>query len=217
MILLGYDFKDEALAKEALTTPSCRIDAPKIRDNQRLEFLGDAVLGLLAAEYLHRSLPSEAEGQLTVRRTHIVSTAALCYAAERLGFAALLKRNRGAQPLSANAKTIADAVEAVIGAAFLEGGLDAAKIVFMTLDLINHAEDASLSANPKGELQQRTQALKPPRRPEYTVLSTAGTANEPIFTVRVMVEGIGEAVASARSHKEAEVKAAQELLNYGII
>lgn len=212
MRLLGYDFKDEALAEQALTTPSCRIDSPSVQDNQRLEFLGDAVLGLLAAETLHQSFPSASEGALTIRRTHMVSTAALCDAAARLDFAARLKRNRGAHPMAANAKTIADAIEAVIGAAYLDGGLDAARVVFATLDLVSHAEDASLSANPKGELQQFTQAMKPPRLPEYAVLATEGTANDPVFTVRARVEGIGEVLATAHSRREAEVKAASSLL-----
>lgn len=212
MKLLGHEFRNESLALEALTTPASRIDNPSVKDNQRLEFLGDAVLGLLAADFLHTTFPDEAEGALTVRRTHMVSTAALCEAAVRLDFAPLLKRNRGAQPLAAKAKTIADAIEAVLGAAYLDGGLEAARIVFKTLDLVSHAEDAALSANPKGDLQMRTQRMIPPRLPEYTILSTKGTANEPIFTVRVFVEGVGEATASARSHKEAEAKAAATLL-----
>lgn len=213
MTLLGYDFQNEALAAEALTTPACRIDTPSIRDNQRLEFLGDAVLGLLAAEHLHQAFPDEPEGPLTVRRTHMVSTAALCEAAGRLEFVPLLKRNRGAQPLAAGAKTIADAIEAVMGAAYLDGGLAAARTVFATLDLASHAEDAALSANPKGDLQMYTQKLNPPRLPEYTILSTAGTANEPVFTVRAFVDGLGEATAKARSRKEAESKAAALILS----
>ena len=209
---IGYTFRNGALLAEALTAPSCRMDSPGARDNQRLEFLGDAALGLLAAERLFGEFPREQEGRLTVRRAHMVSSAALCDAAERIGLASHLKRNKAAGPLPRGAKTLADAVEAVIGAAYLDGGLAAAKTVFEALGLEANATDASWNANPKGELQVRAQAQKPPQHPKYELLNTAGTAHEPIFTVRVSVEGFGEATASAHSHKEAESLAAARLL-----
>ena len=209
----GYTFEDGALLAEALTTPSYRMDFPGAKDNQRLEFLGDAVLGLLAAERLYGEFPREQEGRLTVRRAHMVSAAALCGAADRLGLASHLKRNKAASPLPRDAKTIADAVEAIIGAAYLDGGLAAARKVFDALGLKANAADALWSANPKGELQVRAQAQKPPVHPKYELLKTEGTAHEPVFTVRVSVEGFGEASASARSHKEAESLAAARLLS----
>ncbi|MBQ2632637.1 MAG: ribonuclease III, partial [Kiritimatiellae bacterium] len=119
MEILGYEFRDGGLLQEALTTPACRMDSPDSRDNQRLEFLGDAVLGLLSAERVYGEFPGEKEGSLTVRRTHMVSSAALCEAAGRLGLVSRLRRNRHAEELSPNAKTLADAVEAVLGAVYL--------------------------------------------------------------------------------------------------
>jgi len=212
MEIFGYDFKDEGLLEEALTTPSYRMDRPDATDNQRLEFLGDAVLGMLSAERLFSEFPKEQEGPLTVRRTHMVSSAALCGAAVRLGLAARLKRNRGAAALPENSKTLADAVEAIIGAAYLDGGFAAAREVFAALELSANAMEDEWSANPKGELQVRAQAMKPPRHPVYELLNTAGKAHEPVFTVRVTVDGMGTATASARSHKQAESLAAAELL-----
>ena len=212
MKFLGHDFANETLLAEALTTPSCRMEHPGIRDNQRLEFLGDAVLGLMTAERLYGDFPKEEEGPLTVMRTHMVSTAALCEAADRQGIVPHLKRASHLPPLDKNAKTVADAVEAIIGAAYLDGGFDAAREVFEALALEANAEENEWSGNPKGELQVRAQAMRPPRHPEYTLLSTAGKAHEPIFTVKVFVEGLGEATASARSHKAAEAKAAAELI-----
>lgn len=212
MRFAGYDFRNEELLAEALTTPSFRMDYPEAHDNQRLEFLGDAVLGALAAERLFTEFPAESEGELTVRRTHLVSTAALCAAAERLQLAKSLKRNHAAKPLSANSKTLADAIEALIGAAYLDGGWEAAHCVVSTLELETNAESSAFSVNPKGDLQIKAQAMKPPRHPEYTLLSTTGKSHEPIFTVRVRVDGIGEAEASAGSHKEAEARAAAALL-----
>ena len=211
---LGYSFRDAGLLEEALTAPACRMDCPSATDNQRLEFLGDAVLGLLAAERLFAAFPDDPEGRLTVRRSRMVSSAALCEAAERIGLAAHLRRNKAAQPLPRGAKTLADAVEAIIGAAYLDGGFEAASAVFGALGLEKNmnAPVEAWGANPKGELQVRAQAQKPPLHPKYELLKTEGSAHEPLFTVRVSVEGFGEATASAHSHKEAESLAAATLL-----
>jgi len=211
--IFGYRFRNGALLEEALTTPSCRQSDPHVRDNQRLEFLGDAVLGLLAADLLYVARPNDAEGQLTIRRTHMVSAPALCAAAASHDLAARLRRNKGAEPLQPNSKTLADAVEAVIGAAYLDGGLSAAKAVFDALALSDLARDAVWAENPKGELQVRAQAMTPPQHPRYSLVKTEGKAHEPVFTVEVSVEGLGNARASARSHKEAESRAAARLLS----
>ena len=211
--IFGYGFRNGALLEEALTTPSCRQTDPTARDNQRLEFLGDAVLGVLAADLLYASRPRDSEGQLTVRRANMVSAPALCAAAAKHDLASRLRRNKGAAPIPANSKTLADAVEAVIGAAYLDGGLAAAKTVFDALALADLARDAEGTENPKGELQVRAQAMTPPRHPTYRLLRTEGKAHEPVFTVEVSVEGLGAASASARSHKEAESRAAARLLS----
>ncbi len=213
MDIFGYTFRDDALLKEALTTPAYRMVHPRATDNQRLEFLGDAVLGLLAAERLYVAFPHAAEGALTVRRTHMVSSAALCAAANRFGLASRLKRNRGAAELSRHAKTLADAVEAILGAAYLDGGFAAARTIFETLGLPTQGQaDADGCDNPKGALQERVQALHPPRHPVYELVRAEGAAHAPVFTVRVTVEGVGCAEASAGSHKEAEAAAAAKLL-----
>ena len=212
MEIFGYAFKDDALLAEALTTPAYRMERPDVKDNQRLEFLGDAVLGLLAADELFAQCPTEMEGSLSVRRAHMVSASALCAVANRLDLVPRLKRNRGASSLPKNSKTIADAVEAIIGAAWLDGGMAAARQIYATLSLSAQASADEWSGNPKGELQVRVQALVPPRHPAYELVRTAGKPHDPIFTVKVSVEGVGEAVAQARSHREAESAAAAKLL-----
>ena len=217
MEIFGYEFRDAALLETALPTPSYRMDRPEATDNQRLEFLGDAVLGLLSAERVFAEFPDDPEGPLTVRRTHMVSSAALCEVAARAGLAARLRRNRGAAELPKNAKTLADAIEAIIGAAYLDGGFAAAKTVFESLALNANAAEDEWSGNPKGELQVRAQAMKPPRHPAYELLKTEGKAHEPVFTVRVTVDGVGSATASARSHKLAESLAAAELLKENLL
>lgn len=216
MELLGYRFTDESLAETALTTPACKIDRPDVIDNQRLEFLGDSILNFLAAERLYAAKPTEKEGSLTVRRTHMVSTAALCAAAVEHGLLPLLRRNRGAAELPRNSKTLADAVEAVVGAAYLDGGMDAARTVFDALGVTAFAAKGEWSENPKGELQEFAQRMNPPRHPVYELLSVAGKAHEPVFTVKVSVDGVGEATANAHNRKEAEAEAARRLLDEGV-
>lgn len=210
--LFGYRFKNPSLLQEALTTPSFRMSSPKASDNQRLEFLGDAVLGLLATDWLYENNPDLKEGELTGKRQHMVSTAALCEAVAERDFIALLKRNKGAGALSPKSKTVADAVEALIGAAWLDGGLDAAKTIFENLALADNSRFGELDGNPKSALQHITQAMVPPRMPSYRLVKTAGTSNNPTFTVEVAVEGIGSARGEGGSRREADSAAAANLM-----
>lgn len=212
MFFLGYEFKDEKLLEEALTVPSYKVLHPGAKDNQRLEYLGDAVLGLIAAEMLYFQCQSDREGALTVHRSQLVSTVALCEAAERVGLAKSLRWNTSAGPIPVHSKTVADAVEAVLAAAYLDGGLAAAREVFKALGLsAKHIAD-EWGGNPKGALQIKAHGMKPPQMPVYETISVTGKAHAPKFTVKVSVEGIGQAQASAGSRKEAESAAAAKLL-----
>ena len=213
MEIFGYEFKNPALLEEALTTPAYRMESPDVRDNQRLEFLGDAVLGLLAADMLYSTEPDASEGTLTVKRMRMVSSAALCEAASRLDLVSRLKLNKGGGTLPKTAKTFADAIEAILGAAWLDGGLPAARRIFDSLSLSPDASGNLVFDNPKGALQIKAQSMTPPRRPVYTLVKTAGKSHAPVFTVKVEVEGLGEAFAEAGSHKEAEALAASKLLS----
>ena len=209
---IGYTFRDPALLDRALTSPACRMSNPHVEDNQRLEFLGDAVFGLLAANAVFAAYPNEQEGPLTVRRTHLVSGSVLAEVAERIGLRNHLKRNVGAHALQPRAKALADALEAVMGAVWLDGGLTAAQGVFARLGLPIDAPLNEWVANPKGYLQVKAQAHKPPTRPAYETLKTEGPSHAPIVTVRVTVEGLGEATATAGSKTAAEIAAAAALL-----
>ena len=209
---LGYRFRDRTLLARALTSPACRMDRPDAKDNQRLEFLGDAVFGLLAADAVFSAYPDEQEGPLTVRRTHLVSGAVLAEAAERMGLRDHLKRNRGAAELPPRAKPLSDAMEAVMGAVWLDGGLEAARLVFARLALpVRDALD-EWRTNPKGALQVKAQALRPPRKPVYSIDSVTGPDHAPVVTVTVEVAGLGKATATATSKTAAEVAAAMALL-----
>lgn len=209
---IGYVFKDAALLERALSTPSVRMVHPDAKDNQRLEFLGDAVFGLVSADAVYAAHPEEQEGLLTVRRTHLVSGAALAAAAEELGLRKWVRRNEGAHEIPPHAKVLADALEAVMGAVWLDGGLEAARGVFARLALPFGEKFNEWEANPKGYLQLKAQSCRPARRPVYEVVSVSGAAHAPVVTVRVSVTGLGSAEATAISKSAAEVAAASALL-----
>ena len=209
---LGYTFRDKSLLEQALTTPACRMDRPGLADNQRLEFLGDAVFGLLAADAVFAAYPDEQEGPLTVRRTHLVSGARLAEVAERIGLRGCLIRNKGATELPPMAKPLSDAMEAVMGAVWLDGGFAAAQAVFARLGLPVDEPLNEWSENPKGYLQIKAQAMRPSRHPVYTIDSVTGPDHAPVVTVTVRVQGMGEATATAGSKSAAEVAAATALL-----
>lgn len=211
--MLGYEFKDATLLQRALNAPACKMDHPEMKDNQRLEFLGDAVFGLLSAEAVFAAYPEEQEGSLTVRRTHLVSGAALASVAERIGIRRFLRRNVGAAPIAPNSKVLADAMEAVMGAVWLDGGLDSARAVFRRLELPVDEDLNRWRDNPKGHLQILAQKLtKPSRRPTYTVNSVYGPPHAPTVTITVSVPGFGSATATAVSQRQAEIDAATALL-----
>lgn len=210
--IFGWTFSNERLLDEALTTASYRgLDAHAV-DNQRLEFLGDAVLQMLATGEIFNLHPDEKEGRMSARRKHMVSTAALCAAAGHTDLAARLRRAAPDSPLPGNSKVIADAVEAVLGAIWLDGGWDAARAAFDFLHLADGASASEWDGNCKGRLQEIAQAMTPPRQPRYELVATRGKSHEPVFTVRVSVEGLGEATGEGRTKQDAQSAAAKQLL-----
>jgi len=192
---------------QALTHPSRANEQPGSPDNQRLEFLGDAVLGLCASELIYRSFPDADEGTLTRLRAQLVNAEALAQWARTFELARLIKLGRGAATagLADSTNVLADAVEALIAAAYLEAGLDGARrlctaIVEHGLDGVRSIRDA------KSELQERLQALGRPA-PSYELIETRGPAHERWFRVRVTgVGATGE--GEGRSKRQAEQAAA---------
>ena len=160
---IGYKFRNSLLLAEALTHPSLGHEAQRYHfDYQRLEFLGDAVLQLVITEYLFSHFQGEAEGQLTKLRSRLVSRDALRThaAALDLGHYILMGRGEEASGGRERTSTLADAFEALIGALYLDGGLDVAKNFILTqtrADLAKLAEEPS-DFNPKGDLQELLQS-----------------------------------------------------------
>lgn len=209
---IGYEFRDSALLALALSTPSVRQSSPDADDNQRLEFLGDAVFGLFVAEALYKAFPDEQEGPLTMRRAHLVSGKALAALAERIDLRRYLVRGEGLPELPAGAKPVADAMEAVMGAVWLDGGEAAARKVFARLEMSVEGPCDERVENPRLVVQKIAQSRTPQVRPVYEILSMDGPAHEPVITARVTVKGIGSAEAKGRSKAAAEAAAAVALL-----
>jgi ribonuclease III len=207
---LGHSFANPDLLTEALTHRSAAgIDAPS---NERLEFLGDRVLGLVIAELLIRRFAAADEGELSRRLTALVRRDALAAVAKSVGFdvhmrfgASDAKAGRG------NASLLADACEAVIGALFLDGGIDTARsfIVDAWTPMVDDGTGAARDA--KTRLQEWAQGRGKPL-PHYAVSSRKGPPHAPQFVVTVAVEGEGEASGEGASKRVAEQAAASALL-----
>lgn len=209
---LGYQFRDEALLHLALTHPSLAHEqnaaAPH---NQRLEFLGDAILGAVLSQQLYEQYPEADEGLLTKSRAKLVNAASLAAHGRGLDLGAHLILSRGEENSGGRARPsiLADAFEALLGALFLDGGFDAAREFILREFAADYAE-LDLPAgieNPKGELQEWLQASSPVA-PVYQLISAAGPDHDPNFVCAVLHDGVELAQGSGKSKKAAESDAA---------
>jgi ribonuclease-3 len=212
---IGYRFKDRGLLEHALTHKSRAAEdvSGGVADNESLEFLGDAVLGLIVADALFRQYPSYNEGQKSKIKASIVSTQALARQAEEIQLGDHLILGRGEEKTGGRFKQalLADAYEALIAAIYLDGGLDAAE-AFLRREL-KDAIDAGADRNFVGQdfksaLQERVQALGRPL-PEYRIAGETGPDHRKIFSIEVVVGGEVLAGASGKAKKEAEQEAAR--------
>ena len=213
---IGYKFRNSLLLAEALTHPSLGHETQRYHfDYQRLEFLGDAVLQLVITEYLFRHFGGEAEGQLTKLRSRLVSREALRMHAATLDLGRYLLMGRGEETSGGRERTstLADAFEALIGAIYLDRGLDAAKefILTQTRTDLEQLAEKPVDINPKGHLQELLQSISP-SSPVYELVSQSGPEHEKTFVSQVVWEGIVLGQGSGRSKKQAETAAALEAM-----
>ncbi len=206
---IGYRFKDRQRLQAALTHPSYRYENPEVlSDNQRLEFLGDSVLGLLAADALMQSNAEAPEGELTQLKSALTSGASLARVAAEIGLGGFLLMGRGESAAGGAQResNLEDALEALIGAIWLDGGLRAVRRFFdrHIFQALQHAEPALL--NPKGTLQEFAQK-QGFGIPEYKVLDQSGPDHDSLFTVEVTVSTYGFR-GEGRSRRDAEKDAA---------
>jgi ribonuclease-3 len=213
---IGYRFKDRTLLETALTHGSYRFETPGVeRDNQRLEFLGDAALALVAASWLYRKFPDDPEGPLTEARSRCIRRSSLAAAARALDLGAGLKMGRG-ERLSGGPdrdSTLEDALEAVLGAVFLDGGWPAVERVFdrALKPVLEARAEAGSTLNPKGELQEFCQKNWK-KGPVYRLLTQSGPAHHRQFEVEAVLEGRILARGEGTSLRMAETEAARAAL-----
>lgn len=205
---IGYTFKEEALLKQALTHRS----ASKLH-NERLEFLGDAVLGMVVADALYQKYPNQPEGKLTRMRSTLVKGETLTELAQEANLGELLKLGPGELKSGGHRRSsiLADAVEAILGAIYLEAGIDKVTEVihalwksrFETLNPDAHAKDSKTS------LQERLQSRKQPL-PEYEVVRITGKDHAQTFEVSCKVAALkNPIIGTGNSRRKAEQEAAR--------
>lgn len=213
---IGYHFSNQLLLAEALTHPSLAYESKKPHfDNQRLEFLGDAVIQLILTDKLFNDFPGEAEGRLTKLRSQLVSRPALCAYAKEIGLGSYLLLGKGEKATGGRKRpsNLADAFEALIGAIYIDGGFEPARDFLFNnfLESIERTIHEPEESNPKGELQETLQAISPVS-PTYTVISQEGPDHEKLFVSEVTWESITLGTGKGSSKKESEMAAATEAL-----
>jgi ribonuclease-3 len=210
--LLQHEFADQRLCETALTHKSWLNEAPQSgrTDNERFEFLGDAVLTLAVSDMLMRRFPDRAEGELSKTRAVIVNEAGLCQAAERLDLGQWIFLGRGEEQGGGRRRPsiLADAFEALIGSVYLDAGFAVASAVVERL-LASAVENSErgLRLDFKSRLQERSQALLQ-KTPQYHVVGQDGPDHDKTFWVSIVLGEDEYGRASGKSKKEAEQSAA---------
>jgi ribonuclease-3 len=213
---IGYKFRNPLLLAEALTHPSLGHETQRHHfDNQRLEFLGDAVLQLIVTEHLYSIFSSEAEGRLTKLRSRLVSREALRGHAANLELGRYLMMGRGEELSGGRERpsTLADAFEALIGAIYLDSDLATVRsfVLREAANDLQRLKEEPLDVNPKGQLQELLQAISP-GSPAYEVLSQSGPEHLKTFVVQVTWENSLLGRGTGQSKKQAETAAALDAL-----
>jgi ribonuclease-3 len=197
----GHVFRDFSLMQRALTHSSAR---GKLLDNERLEFLGDRVLGLVVTDMLFKALPDATQGELAVRLSALVSGAACAEVADEIGLTKLIHADAGLKSKGKSRNVPADAVEALIAAIYLEGGIEAARVFVERYWEPRSKAVARMPRDPKTALQEWAHQASA-SAPVYQIDSREGPDHDPRFTVSVRVVGFAPAIGNGRSKREAEM------------
>lgn len=209
---LGHEPRDEALFARALTHSS-RTNSNGDANYERLEFLGDRVLGLVMAEWLSEEFPDEAEGQLTKRFNTLVTGATCAAVAREIGVEPHIRLGKQGRDdgIHRHDNVLGDVMEALIGALYLERGLDAARATIRRLWATRIRAAAKVPQHPKSALQEWALANRR-KMPAYEVIDRTGPDHAPRLTVQVTLGAKHAATASGGSKQEAETAAAAKLL-----
>ena len=212
---LGYRFRNISLLQNAVTHSSYANERwhNSLLSNERLEFLGDSVLGMLVAEYLYRNFPNRPEGELTRMRADMVCEKTLAAAADRIGLGSHLLLGHGEEQTGGRRRSsiLADAMESVIAASFLDGGLNAALSIIRRFILVEVPVSSFRNEDFKTELQELVQKKKD-QTLTYTLLSESGPDHDKCFEVELKLnnEAVGRGIGSSK--KRAEQMAAKNAL-----
>ncbi len=214
---LGYCFKDENLLRLALTHPSVAHEqGVAVQHNQRLEFLGDAVLQLVLTSELYEKFPATGEGPLTKARAQMVNRRTLANRGGRLSLGQHLILSRGEDSSGGRERpsALADAFEALLGAIFLDGGFDAARdfILRQFREEFGELEVIPNLENPKGELQEILQSTST-EAPQYQLESVSGPDHDRLFVSAVYHRGVELGRGKGKSKKDSESQAALAALD----
>lgn len=205
---LNYNFQNKELIEEALTHRSCK----KNYNNERLEYLGDAVLDLIVGEYLFKKLAKAAEGELSKIRASLVNEKGLTKLASKIDLSVFLKVSKAEESNKGREKPsiIANCFEAVMGAIYLDGGLKDVEIIAIKLieEVYPSVDLKTLFKDYKTSLQEITQA-KFGQVPEYVVVGESGPDHKKEFEIEIRINGEKIAVAKGKSKKDAQQNVAQ--------
>ena len=213
--VIGYKFRNISLLQNALTHSSYANERwhNSLLSNERLEFLGDSVLGMLVADYLYRNFPNRPEGELTRMRADMVCEKTLAAAANQIGLGNHLLLGHGEEQTGGRRRSsiLADAMESVIAASFLDGGLDAALSIIRRFILVEVPVSSFRNEDFKTELQELVQKKKD-QILTYTLLSESGPDHDKRFEVELKLndEAVGRGIGSSK--KRAEQMAAKNAL-----
>lgn len=210
--IIGYSFRDKALLEIALTHTSCRLE--NNFSNERLEFLGDAVLGTVISDYLYKYMPNNSEGELTRIKSVVVCQSTLAKVSQEAQLKDFIVLGKGINDRNFLPKSIlANAFEAVIAAIYLDGGIEAAynfTIKYLKKE-INIVCNNQHEKNYKSMLQQYSQK-EHNVTPNYRILKQIGPEHGKSFEVMVLIDGNEYGIGWGKSKKEAEQSAARETL-----
>lgn len=214
---LGHRFADRDLLQQALTHSSFAREGEAALDNEQLEFLGDAVLQLVASQELYRRFPSYREGELSKLRAHLVSARHLEHCAEQLRVGEYLRLGRGEEKTGGRHKSalLSDAVEALLAALYLDGGLSPARafvcahILEPELERLSTERDVVLASDHKSRLQELLRATGRPE-PRYAMVAEEGPAHRKSFTMQVTVLDSASRVEFSTQGSGATKKAASQ-------
>ena len=208
---LGYTFQDKSLLENALTHSSCANESKgRLHSNERLEFLGDSILGMVVAEHLYRNHPDLPEGELTRTRAALVCEESLVEVAHDLGLGDYLKLGKGEEAGGGRTRPSirADAVEAVLAAVYLDGGIGSARKIIQKYILSREIEGLNSKRDYKTALQELVQQ-ESGQSLKYRLTGSEGPDHDKRFFVEVDLNGQPVGAGKGRSKKEAEQMAAK--------